>query len=297
MNSFYELTARWAQAGYIPAMFEHAFMIRGLLAALLIGPMLGAVGTLVVSKRLVFFIQTVGHASLTGVALGLLLGEPLGQTYGGLYGFCILIALLMLYIKNRTRASADTVVGVVLAQILGLGIVMLVLVTKQFNIHQVEAVLFGSLITINDEDIVLLAATAGLVAASLILLFNAAMLISFNPIMARARGLDAVLLDYVFVVVATLVVVASLKMIGALLVLVLIVIPAAAAQNLAVNLRGFFWSSVVFATISSVIGLLISGVWPIPTGGAIVLIASLLFYGTLLLKPFLGRSPVQQGDV
>jgi zinc transport system permease protein len=115
--------------------------------------------------------------------------------------------------------------------------------------------------------------------------------------MAKARGLDAVLLDYLFVVVATLVVVASLKMIGALLVLVLIVVPAAAAQNIAKNLQGFFWISVLFATLSSVFGLIISGVWPIPTGGAIVLVASVLFYGTLLSKPFLGRLSIQQGEL
>ncbi len=297
METIYQLTANWARAGYIPSLFEHAFMVRGLLAAFIVGPMLGGIGTLVVSKRLAFFIQTVGHASLTGVALGLLFGEPLGETYGGLYGFCILTALLMLYVKNRMRASADTVVGVVLAQILGLGIVMLVMVTKQFNIHQVEAILFGNLITLSDDDIRLLMVTAVLLATFLVFVYNSTMLVSFNLAMAKARGLDAVLLDYLFVVVATLVVVASLKMIGALLVLVLIVVPAAAAQNIAKNLQGFFWISVLFATLSSVFGLVISGVWPIPTGGAIVLVASLLFYGTLLLKPFLGRTSIQQGEL
>ena len=285
MDSLYQLLVSAAKAGTLPSMFTHPFMIRGLLAALLVGPLLGGIGTVVVPKRLAFFTQAIGHASLTGVALGLLLGEPLGQTYVGLYGFCLVVALLLNAIKNRTNISSDTITGVVLAQILGLGIIMLVLVTKEFNIHQVEAVLFGSLITITDADLLLLAGTVVLAGTAGALLYNRWMLVSLNPGLAKARGLQPVLLDYLFIVLLTAVVVASLKLVGALLVLVLIVVPAAGAQNVARSLRQFFWISVGLATVSTVVGLVLSGVWPIPTGAAIVLASSALFYLTLLLRP------------
>jgi zinc transport system permease protein len=270
-------------------------MVRGLLAALLIGPVLGALGPIVVAKKLSFFTQTIGNAALSGVAIGLLLGEPIGQTYAGLYGFCLIVALLMIFLKNRTHFASDTVIGVILAQTMGFGIIMLVLVTKQFNIHQVESVLFGSLITITDQDILVLA----LISTSAILLgmwiFNRAMLVSFNPMMARARGLNPVLLDYIFVTLLTTVVVASLKLVGALLVLVLIVVPAAAAQNIAKNLAAFFWISTLIAGVSTVFGLLLSAFLPVPVGGCIVLVSALIFYATLLLKPILGISGVHQG--
>jgi zinc transport system permease protein len=288
MDSVYQAIAGAAKRGALPSMFQHVFMIRGLFAALLVGPLLGGIGTVVVPKRLAFFTQTIGHASLTGVALGLLLGEPLGQTYVGLYGFCLLVALLLNFIKNRTDVSSDTVTGVVLAQILGLGIIMLVLVTKEFNIHQVEAVLFGSLITINDADLALLGVTALGTAVAGSALYNRWMLVSLSPALAKARGLRPVLLDYAFIVLLTLVVVSSLKLVGALLVLVLIVVPAAGAQNVARNLRQFFWLSIALATVSTVSGLAISGLWPIPTGSAIVLASSALFYATLLLRSALG---------
>ena len=293
MDAVYDLAAKWAAAGHLPEPFGHAFMLRGLLAALLIGPLLGAIGALVVTRRLVFFTQTVGQASLTGVALGLLFGEAVGATYGGTYGFCLLVAFAMLYLRQRSGASADTIVGVVLAQVLGLGIVMLVLVTRRFDVHQVEAVLFGSLITVTDLDLAILAGTGIVVAALLARFFNAVMLVSFNPALARLRGFDPLLLDYLFVTLVTVIVVAGLKMVGALLVLVLIVLPAAAARNLARSLTGFFWASIGFGTLGTVSGLLISAVWPIPTGGAIVLAASLLFYATLVLKLALrpGASP------
>jgi zinc transport system permease protein len=289
MERFYELFSRWAEAGLVPAIFAHAFMVRGLFAALLVGPLFGGLGTLVVTKRLSFFVQAVANASLTGTAIGLLLGEPAGATWAGLYGFCLASALLVTYIRNRSRAPNDTVTGVFLAQSLGLGVIMVALVAKRFDIHRVEATLFGSLITLRDGDLVLLGIT--LLAALLLcrFLFNAFMLSSLNPALARARGLNPVLLDYVFVALATAAVVAGLKIVGALLILVMIVVPAAAARNVATNLRQFFWISLVLSTLSAVGGLLVSGWWPIPTGGAIAAVSGALFYLTLAARPFLGK--------
>ena len=284
MDLWYQLLAEWSRTGWLPEVFAHAFIVRGLIAAAILGPTLGGIGTLVLPKRLTFFTQTLGHASLTGVALGLLLGEPIGATYGGLFGFCIAVAIVMVFLSHRTRASSDTVVGVVLAQVLGLGIILLVLVTKRFDIHQIEGVLFGSLIALNDLDLALLmtAGAAGLLYTTFA--FNRDLLLAFNPVLARARRIPALSARYGFAVILTVVVVASLKIVGALLVLVLIVVPAAAAQNIAGNLRTFFGFSVLFGGASAVGGLLLSLESPVPTGGAIVLAASIIFYLTLVMR-------------
>jgi zinc transport system permease protein len=297
MEWLYESISSWAKAGYLPGIFEHTFMIRGMLAAMIIGPVLGGMGTVVVTKKLAFFTQTVGNASLTGVALGLLFGEPIEGTYAGLYGFCLIVALLMTFVKNQTRLSNDTVIGVVLAQVLGIGIIMLVIVTKQFNIHQVEAILFGSLITLTDGDLLVLIFSSVVVTVLFSITFNRTMLAGFNPVLAKARGINPVFFEYIFITLMTAVVVASLKLIGALLVLVLIVVPAAGAQNIAGNVRQFVWVSITFSTVSTASGLLLSGLFPVPTGTAIVLVSSILFYGTLVMRPLFGRSVVRQGDV
>ncbi len=268
----------------MPSIFQHTFMIRGLLAALLIGPLLGAIGTVVVTKKLAFFTQTIGNAAMSGVAIGLLFGEPVDGTYAGLYGFCLIVALLMTFIKNRSRLSNDTIIGVVLAQVLGIGIVLMILVTSQFNIHQVEAILFGSLITLNDMDLLTLMGAAVASGFLFMATYNRVMLSSFNPVLSKARGLNPVFLEYVFVTLMTIVVVASLKLIGALLVLVLIVVPAAGAQNIVRNLRQFVWTSMLFATVSTCVGLLLSGLLPVPSGAVIVLVSSLLFYASLMIK-------------
>ena len=296
MNVLFEFFTDLAKAGYLPAMFEHAFMVRGMMAALIVGPVLGAMGTVVVTRKLAFFTQTVGNASLTGVALGLLFGEPIESTYAGLYGFCLIIALLMTYVKNRARVSNDTVIGVVLAQVLGIGILMLVLVTKQFNVHQIEGILFGSLITLNKNDLIFLIIISMIAMVVGGIIFNRTMLSSFNPILAKARGVRPVFIEYVFITVLTAVIVASLKLVGSLLVLVLMVVPAAGAQNIAKNLVQFFWLTIIFSTVSTVIGLLASGLWPVPTGASIVLVASIVFYSTLALKPILGKGEIQQGQ-
>lgn len=297
MNLIYDVIRGWATAGFLPSIFEHTFMIRGLLAAVIIGPLLGAMGTVVVTKKLSFFTQTIGNAAMSGVAIGLLFGEPIEGTYAGLYGFCLIIALLMTFVKNRSRLSNDTIIGVALAQVLGIGIIMMIVVTSQFNIHQVEGILFGSLITLNDVDLITLAVASLGVGILFAYNFNRVMLSGFNPILAKARGISPVFFEYVFVTLMTIVVVASLKLIGALLVLVLIVVPAAAAQNIVSNLRQFVWVSVVFSTISTSLGLLLSGLLPVPSGAVIVLVSSILFYGSLVLKPIFARGGISQGQV
>lgn len=297
MECIYEIIRGWAVAGFLPAIFEHTFMIRGLLAALIIGPLLGAMGTVVVTKKMSFFTQTIGNAAMSGVAIGLLFGEPIEETYAGLYGFCLIVALLMTFVKNRSRLANDTIIGVVLAQVLGIGIIMMILVTSQFNIHQVEGILFGSLITLTDMDLITLSVASVVVGIIFIFYFNRIMLGSFNRILAKSRGLNPVFLEYVFVMLMTIVVVASLKMIGSLLVLVLVVVPAAGAQNIVRNLRQFLWVSVLFSTISTTVGMLLSGFLPVPSGAVIVLVSSVLFYGSLLLKPVLGRGGVSQSEL
>jgi len=297
MDFIYDVIRGWASAGYLPSIFEHTFMIRGLLAAIILGPLLGAMGTVVITKKLSFFTQTIGNAAMSGVAIGLLFGEPVDGTYAGLYGFCLIVALLMTFVKNRSRLTNDTIIGVVLAQVLGIGIIMMIVVTSQFNIHQVEGILFGSLITLNDTDLITLAVSSCIVAVLFAYNYNRVMLGGFNPILAKARGLSPVVLEYIFVTLMTVVVVASLKLIGALLVLVLVVVPAAAAQNIVSNLRQFVWVSVIFSTVSTALGLLLSGFLPVPSGAVIVLVSSVLFYGSLMLKPLFSKGGIGQGQV
>ncbi len=284
MDGVFEAVAGWARAGLLPAVFVHPFMVRGLLGALLLGPLFGGIGTIVVARRLSFFVQAIGNAAMTGTALGLLLGEPPGSTWAGVYGFCLVSALVVTFVKHRGRIPSDTVTGIFLAQTLGLGVLMVALVSKRFDIHQVEGALFGSLLTLGDADLAILLVTALAAAAVATFLYNDFLLASLSPELAAARGKKPVLLEYVFVTLTTAVVVAGLKLVGALLVLVMIVVPAAAARNTARNLRQFFFASIAISTFSAVGGLFVSSYLPVPTGGAIALVSTVFFYLTLALS-------------
>jgi zinc transport system permease protein len=228
-----------------------------------------------------FFSAALGQAALTGLAIGLLLGEPLNAPYGGIFGFCLLSALGMVYVKRRSALPQDTLIGVFLALTLGLGICLLVAVTRSFNIHQVEAVMFGSLLTVTDGDLALLLAAGIWVAALLAREYNGLLLDSLSPPLAGVAGVDSAWIEYLFAVLLTTAIVVGLKVIGALLVEALVVVPAAAARNLARGTRGYLLWSVAVAFLAGAGGLGISTRLLVPTGGAVVLAASLLFFATL----------------
>lgn len=268
-----------AEAGWLPGALAYGFVVNALVCALLLGPVLGGVGTMVVMKRLAFFAQAIGQAAITGVALGLLLGEPAERPYVSLFAFCTLFALAMNFTRNRTRMPPDTLIAVFISISLAAGACLLPALASKADAHLVEAILFGSILTVGDTDIAVLLAIALLCAAVGVKYFNRMVLASFNPALAQARGVRVVLLDYVFVLLVTLVTVAAVKIIGAILVEALLIIPAAAARNLSRSLRGFVGWSVGLCTLSCGVGILAPMALElrVPSGAAIILVAALAF--------------------
>lgn len=281
MTAFYAWLASLAQQGTLPAVFQYAFFIRGLLSVALLAPLLGGMSHLVVARRLSFFSAALGQAALTGLTIGLLLGEPINGAYGGIFGFCSLSALAMVYVKRHASLPTDTLVGVFLSMTLGLGICLLVAVTKRFNIHQVEAVMFGSLLTVTDFDLLLLLCVAVAIGLLLAAMYNHLLLDSLDPAVARVSGVWSSFVDYLFVMLLTAAIVVSLKIIGALLIEAMVVVPAAAARNLARTTRGYLVLSIATAMLAGFGGLIISSQFLVPSGGAVVLAMSAMFFVTL----------------
>jgi zinc transport system permease protein len=281
MTWVYGSLAALAQRGTLPDVFQYAFFIRGLLAVLLLAPLLGGMSHLVVARRLSFFSAALGQAAMTGLTIGLLLGEPLNGAYGGIFGFCALSALAMVYVKRHAALPPDTLVGVFLSLTLGLGICLLVAITKRFNIHQVEAVMFGSLLTVTDFDLLLLLVIAALVTLVLSVIYNQLLLDSVDSAIAAVSGVRSILIDYLFVLLLTAAIVVSLKVIGALLIEAMVVVPAAAARNLARTTRTYLALSILTALLAGTGGLFVSSRFLVPSGGAVVLVMSVMFFCTL----------------
>jgi zinc transport system permease protein len=270
-EAFRQLVQEWAGAGYLPEALAYGFVINALLAGLMIGPVLGGLGTLVVVKRFAFFSEAVGHAALTGVAIGILLGEPYTGPYGSLFGYCLLFGILLNFLRNRTGLSPDTLIGVFLSVSLALGASLLLMLAGKINVHILENVLFGSVLTVSGQDLVVLGIVAVLVLALALPLYNRIMLASFNPQLAAVRGVAVKTLDYLFVVLVTLVTVASVKVIGAILVGALL--------------------SVLIATLSTLLGILLPIMLdlPVPSGAAIILVAGICFALAALARALVPR--------
>ncbi|EKT4529896.1 metal ABC transporter permease [Pseudomonas putida] len=288
---FRQTVQDWATAGYLPEALAYGFVVNALLAGLMIGPVLGGLGTLVVVKRFAFFSEAVGHAALTGVAIGILLGEPYTGPYGSLFGYCLLFGILLNFLRNRTGLSPDTLIGVFLSVSLALGASLLLMLAGKINVHILENVLFGSVLTVSAQDLLVLGIVAVLVLALALPLYNRIMLASFNPQLAAVREVAVKTLDYLFVVLVTLVTVAAVKVIGAILVGALLVIPAAAARLVSQSLKGFFFLSVLIATISTLFGILLPIVFdlPVPSGAAIILVAGICFALAALARALVPR--------
>jgi zinc transport system permease protein len=295
MNSLYEWLRHSAEqlvsAGSLPLGFAYGFVVNALICGILIGPLLGGIGTMVVAKRMAFFSQAIGNSAMTGVAIGVLLGESVQHPYYSMFGFCILFGLVLNYVRNRTKMSPDTLIGVFLAVSLALGSSLLLFVSAKVNTHILEAVLFGSILTVSDTDINVLVVVCVLCAVVAIPLFNEMLLASLNPSLAAARGVRVRLLEYVFILLITILTVACVKIIGAVLVEALLLIPAAAARNLASSVRGFVAWSVGFSTVSCLAGIFIPMQWDLalPSGGAIVLVATIFFLVTTVIRTTFSR--------
>jgi zinc transport system permease protein len=238
-----------------------------------------------------FFSQAVGNAALTGVAIGVIIGESYTAPYVSMFSFCLLFGLLLNFARNRTKMSSDTLIGVFLSISLAIGATALLWVSAKVNTHILDTVMFGSILTVNDTDISVLLVTALLTAATALPLFNQMLLASFNPGLAHVRGIKVHLLEYVFVLLITILTVACVKIIGAVLVEALLLIPAAAARNLNRSIRGFVWWSIAFSTVSCLVGIYAPMRFdlPVPSGGAIILTAAAIFLVTMIIRMLMPR--------
>ena len=275
LETFRNFLINLAEQGDIPASFKYGFVINAMICALLIGPILGGIGTMVVTKKMAFFSEAVGHAAMTGIAVGVLLGEPFSAPYISLFTYCILFGLIINYTKNRTKMSSDTLIGVFLAISIALGGSLLIYVSAKVNSHALESILFGSILTVSDTDIYILVVSAIIIGFVLIPYLNRMLLASFNPNLAIVRGVNVKLIEYIFI-----------KIVGSILVEALLLIPAAAAKNLSKSIKGFVSYSVIFALISCLLGVYLPIQFDIsiPSGGAIIMISSAIFIVTVIVR-------------
>jgi zinc transport system permease protein len=273
--------AALAARGLLPPAFAHAFVARALLAVLIVTPLFGGLSVLVTARRLAFFSTALGQAAMAGVAVGVALGEPVDAPWAGLFGTTALCAVWLVVVRRSPgvagRLPADTLTGVFLALTLAAGVCALVIVTRRFNVHQVEGVLFGSPLTVQSRDLVVVAVVAVVVAVVAAACARALLLDALDPGLALAAGRRALAAELAFVVALAAAVVVASRVVGALLVEALVVLPAATARVLTNGLARNVAVAVVAAVVAGAAGLVVSAAWPVPAGAAMVLCGGALF--------------------
>ena len=272
------LPFEWAEPG------ESFFMKNALLAVLLIAPIFGILGTMIVNNRMAFFSDALGHGAFTGIAIGSILGVL--QPVWAAVLFSILFSVMITLVKNRSRASTDTIIGVFSSTAIAAGLVMMSLGGSSINRY--SAYLVGDLLSISPSDLLMLAFILAGVIILWFLMFNKLFLISVNPSLAGSRSVNILAVETIFTSVIAVIVTVSIQWVGLLIINSLLVLPAAAARNVSANVRQYHLVSVLLALFSGVLGLLLSYYWDSATGATIVLICALFYFITLLLKNRIG---------
>ena len=261
------------------AWVEYTFMKNALLAILLMTPLFGLLSTMVVSSRMAFFSDSLGHGAFTGIAVGALVGMASPLT--SLILFSIVFALLITYIKHRTAASADTVIGVFSSTAIAVG---LMIMSRGGGFSKFSPLLIGDILSITPADLAGLAAVNVFVFIGWVLLFNRLLLLSVNPSLARSRGISIFAVESLFAVLLAVVVAVSIQWVGILIINALLVLPGAAARNVARSVKEYHVAAVAAALCSGLVGLFSAYYLGIAAGAAIVAAASLIFFLSLALR-------------
>ncbi|MBI4726949.1 metal ABC transporter permease, partial [candidate division TA06 bacterium] len=223
--------------------------------------------------------DAIGHAALTGVAIGALLS--LGDPLWAMLIFSALLALSFSFLRQRTKASADTVIGLIMSFAVALGIVIL---SRRGGFNRYSQYLIGDILSVGPADIAKLMILLLAVAGFWIFYFNKIMLLSLSPSLAKSRRINTGLAEAVFSVMTALVVTVAIQWVGLLVINALLILPAAAARNLAGGMKQYLWLSAGFGLAASIAGLIASYYLATASGATMVLAAMGFYLLTLVLK-------------
>ena len=258
---------------------QYDFMKNALLGVLLVTPMFGILGTMVVNNKMAFFSDALGHSALTGIAVGVMLG--IDNTLISMLGFSILLTIAIINVKNAKTASVDTIIGVFSSSAVALGIVIL---SYNGGFNKYSVYLIGDLLSISSGDILMLIISFVVVLIIWFTCFNKFLLVSINNTFARSRGINVKFYEYVFTILVAIIVTISIRWVGILVISSMMILPAASARNIANNIRQYHIYSKSIAMISGILGLFLSYHFGCATGATIVLISSLFFAFTYFLS-------------
>ncbi len=259
-------------------VFAYPFMQRALFAGLLVGGLTSLLGVLVVLRRSAFFGDAIAHASLAGVALGVLTGwPPLLPAAGVGVG----LAMSLHVAERRTRLALDTVLGFILPFFMALGVLLLSL--KPGYQPELISFLFGSILTVSHQNLLVIALIAVVVLGFFLRFRHQVIFAAFDEEAARLAGVPVALMLTGYHVLLALVIIASIRTVGVVLANARLIIPAATAKLMARSLAHMFMLTPLLGMASVIGGMVLSYYLDLPSGPTIVVLAGLVFLGVTLV--------------
>lgn len=263
-------------------MFRLQFMKLALLALLLLTPLLALFGTMAVNKRMAFFSDALGHSALAGAGLGMLLN--ISNLTIVLIAFGLLWALLISRINRSGSASADTNISVFSSTGIALGLLLL---SQSSSFSKYSSLLVGDVLAIAPRDLLWLLVSLVLGIACWLLMYNSLLLTAVNPQLAQSRGIRTRLVEDLFVCLVAVAVMLSIRWVGVLLINALLILPAAAARNIARSAPQHALFSVLISMLSGLLGLMAAYWLGSSVGAAVVLCAAGFYALSLILRRLL----------
>lgn len=258
---------------------SYDFMKNALLAIVIISPLFAMVGTMIVNNKMSFFSDALGHSAMTGIAIGIVIGIT---NYSlSMIIFAIIFAVLLNYLKDKSKVSVDTLIGVFSATSIALG---LAIMSKYGGVSKYTSYLIGDILSISIKELSILAIIFVLVIILWINIFNKLLAVSTNKALAKTKGINPVIIENIFAILTAIIVMLSIKWIGVLLINALIVIPAAASRNISNNMRSYTLNAILIAILSGILGLILSFVLEIATGPTIVVISAIIYFITFIFR-------------
>lgn len=255
---------------------QYAFMVRGLIAAVMVGIVCAVMGTYVVLRGMAFFGDALAHAILPGIAVGYLVGDGARQP---LFWWALVSAILSSLgigaISRNTKIKEDTAIGIIFAGTFALG-VALISTVRSYSVDLAHF-LFGDVLGVRNSDLGLIAIFGGIVLMAVIAFYKEFMVLSFDPILAATLRLPVRLLEFLLLVLIAVTIVVSLQTVGVALMVAMLVTPAATAYLLTKRLPVMMVIAAIIASLSGVIGLFLSYYLSIASGAAIVLTCTAIF--------------------
>ncbi|WP_203623627.1 MULTISPECIES: metal ABC transporter permease [unclassified Lacticaseibacillus] len=264
---------------FITALGRYGFLQSALLAAIMVGIMSGIIGAFIILRGMSLMGDAISHAVLPGVAIAYMLGINL---LIGASVFGIIAALLIGFVSTHSKLKTDTSIGIVFSAFYALGFILIAAAGSAVNLNHI---LFGNILAVSDGDIMTTAVVLGIVLLFVVTFYKELQITSFDPVFAQTYGLKVQVIHYSLMLVLTLVTVSALQTVGIILVVAMLITPAATAFLWTNGLEVMLGLSAAIGAVSATVGLYLSYTFNWASGPAIVLVAAALFLLSFVLAP------------